>query len=330
MRRSRIYLASATPELVTSPNLGLGPGAEFDLVRAMLRRWDGQAIGVGDDAAVLDIPAGERLVVSTDASLDGVHFRREWLTPREIGARAAAAALSDLAAMAATPRGILIALALPADWVGAVEEVAAGIGEVARATGTWIVGGDITRAEQFGITCTVLGSARSPVRRDGLAAGDHLYVTGVLGGPSAALRALERGEPLEPALRERFARPRPRLGEALWLAQHGVHAMIDISDGLASELRHLAEASGLELRIDVERIPVMRGCTLSDATTGGEEYELLVGSPHALDVNAFARSFALPLSDIGRVHPAEAAAVIARRGDRGARVDLGVGHDHFS
>lgn len=312
------------------PDLGLGPGSEFDLVRAMARRWGDLAIGIGDDAAILDIPSGERLVVSTDASLEGVHFRRGWLTPREIGARATAAALSDLAAMAATPRGILIALALPAEWVGDVEAVADGIADVARATGTWIVGGDITRATQFGITCTVLGSAVTPVRRDGLAPGDRLYVTGVLGGPSAALRALERGEEGEPSHRERFARPRPRLAEALWLAQHGVRALIDISDGLASELRHLAVANAVELRIDVERIPVMRGCTLADATRGGEEYELIVGSPHALDVDTFARTFALPLSEIGRAHPAEEGNVVARRGDGGARVDLGLGHDHFS
>ncbi len=106
--------------------------------------------------------------------------------------------------------------------------------------------------------------------------------------------------------------------------------MIDISDALASELQHLAVANTLELRIDLERIPVMRGCTLADATRGGEEYELIVGSPHALDVNAFARTFALPLSEIGRAHPAEQGSVVARRGEAGALVDLGLGHDHFS
>ncbi len=199
---------------MSDPSIGLGPGREFDLVRAMVRRWGALASGIGDDAAVVDIPAGERLVASTDASLDGVHFRRGWLTPREIGARATAAALSDLAAMAATPRALLVALALPPDWVADVEEIAEGIGDVARATGTWIAGGDITRATQFGITCTVLGSTAAPVRRDALVPGDRLYVTGVLGGPCAALRALEGGVAVEPALRERFANPRPRIAEA--------------------------------------------------------------------------------------------------------------------
>lgn len=315
---------------MSAPQLGLGPGSEFDLVRAMVARWGALASGIGDDAAVIDIPPGERLVASTDASLDGVHFRRTWLTPREIGARATAAALSDLAAMGATARALLIALALPTDWVADLEEIADGIGDVARASGTWIVGGDITRASQFGITCTVLGSTHAPVRRSTVAAGDRIYVTGVLGGPAAALRALEQGAPVEPALRERFAAPRPRLAEGVWLAQHGVHAMIDISDALASELHHLATASALELRVDVERIPVMRGCTLADATRGGEEYELLIASPHPIDVNSFARTFAVPLSEIGRAHPAAEGSVVATRGEGGTRVDLGLGHDHFT
>ncbi len=315
---------------MTAPHIGLGPGNEFDIVRTMLARWGTLASGVGDDAAILDIPAGDRLVVSTDASLDGVHFRRAWLSPREIGARAAVAALSDLAAMAAAPRGLLVALALPGEWLGDVEEIADGIGEVARATGTPIVGGDITRASQFGITCTVLGSTPSPVRRDGMVPGDFVYVTGVLGGPSAALRAFERGEAPEPAVRERFARPRPRLHEAVWLARHGVHAMVDISDGLGAELQHLAAASRVEIRVELGRIPVMRGCTLQDATRGGEEYELLACSPHALDLDAFARTFALPLSEIGRARASAEPLVTAMRGDGDERVDLGAGHDHFS
>lgn len=312
------------------PHVGLGPGREFDLVRAMLGRWGELAHGIGDDAAIVDIPVGERLVVSTDASVEGVHFRREWLTLREFGYRATAAALSDLAAMAAAPRGMVIALTIPEASVEEVEALSDGIGDAARATGTPIVGGDITRGRQLTVTVTVLGSTANPARRDMVAPGDFIYVTGVLGGPAAALRALERGEELEPLLRERFARPRPRLQEAQWLAQHGVRAMIDISDGLASELQHLAVASGVELRIDADRIPVMRGCTWPDATHGGEEYELVVASPHALDADAFARAFALPLSEIGRARRAEIPAVIAHRAGSAERVDLGEGHDHFS
>lgn len=296
----------------------------------MLERWGELAHGVGDDCAILDVPPGERVVVSTDASVEGVHFRREWLSLREFGYRASAAALSDLAAMAASPRGMVIALTLPEASVSEVEALADGIGDAARQTGTPIVGGDITRGRELAVAITVIGSTAAPTRRDAVAAGDIIYVTGVLGGPSAALRALEGGERPEPALRERFAHPRPRLAEAAWLAQHGAHALIDISDGLASELRHLAVASGLELRIEADRIPVMRGCTFADATHGGEEYELVVASPRPLDADAFARTFALPLSEIGRARRAEVPRVVASRASGGERVDLGVGHDHFS
>lgn len=312
------------------PHISLASGREFDLVRAMLARWGALASGVGDDAAVLEVPPGERLVVSTDSSVEGVHFRREWLTPAEIGYRATAAALSDLAAMAAAPRGLVVALALPESWLSSVDALADGIGEAARLSATPIVGGDLTRASELSITVTVMGSTAVPTHRDAVRPGDFLYVTGVLGGPTTALRSFERGETPDPLARERFARPRPRLNEGIWLAQHGVRAMIDISDGLVSELRHLAVASAVELRVDVDRIPVMRGCTWPDAMRGGEEYELLLASPRPLDVNEFARTFALPLSEIARARVAERPAVVGVRGTTGERVDLSAGHDHFS
>lgn len=315
---------------MTAPHIGLASGKEFDLVRSMLARWGTIASGIGDDAAVLDIPPGERVVVSTDASVEGVHFRREWLTPLEIGYRATAAALSDLAAMGAAPRGLVIALGIPEQWLGDVDALADGIGEAARLSGTPIVGGDISRAGELSVTCTVIGSTATPTRRDQVRPGDILYVTGVLGGPASALRAMQRGEVVDPLARERFARPRPRLLEGIWLAQHGVRAMIDISDGLASELRHLAVASGVELRVDADRIPVMRGCSAQDAIRGGEEYELVLSSSHALDVNEFARTFALPLSEIGRARTAEVPSVIAVRAGGTERVDLSAGYDHFT
>lgn len=308
----------------------LGPGIEFDLVRTLLERWGAQAVGIGDDAAVLDIPPGERLVVSVDTSVERVHFRRDWMSPADIGYRAVTAALSDLAAMAASPRGLLVTLVIPDDARDLVGAIAEGIGDAARQAGTTIVGGDLSRGDELAIGCTVLGSATAPARRSAVRAGDVLYVTGLLGGPAAALRALREGRPPDVAWRQRFLRPRARLAEARWLAQHGVRAMIDVSDGLASELQHLAAASGVSLRLDVERIPVLRGCSLADATRGGEEYELLLASAHPLDVDAFARTFALPLSEIGRARPCAVPEVIALRGTTGERVDLGAGHDHFS
>ena len=116
----------------------LGPGAEFDAVRALVRGWGALAEGIGDDAAVLEVPRGERLVVSTDASVENVHFRRAWLSPREIGARATTGALSDLAAMGATPLGIVVALVVPYAWRADLEALAEGIGDAVRDAGTRI------------------------------------------------------------------------------------------------------------------------------------------------------------------------------------------------
>ncbi|MEO6444573.1 MAG: thiamine-phosphate kinase [Gemmatimonadaceae bacterium] len=310
-------------------NMPLGPGGEFDLVRTMLARWGALAHGVGDDAAVLAVPEGERLVVSTDTSVEQVHFRREWLSAEEIGYRATMAALSDVAAMGATPLGFLVALSLPARWIPAVPALADGIGDAARLAETTILGGDVTQGEALGITVTVLGSSARPVPRNGARPGDRLFVTGVLGGPAAALRDLQGGRTPPGTLRERFARPRARLREARWLAAHGARAMIDVSDGLASELRHLATASNVALSLDVARVPVMPGCTLEDAISGGEEYEIVAALPGAIDPSAFVRAFGVSLSEIGIVDAAGIPSVTAYRTVREARVDLGTGHDHF-
>jgi thiamine-monophosphate kinase len=306
----------------------MGPGREFDLVRAMLLRWGEAAQGLGDDGAILDVPAGERLVVSTDSSVEHVHFRREWMSPAEIGYRAATAALSDLAAMAARPLGMLVAISTPVSWLDDIPGVADGVGEAASSQGCPIVGGDLSRSSELVLAVTVLGSAIAPARRSAVVAGDSIYVTGTLGGSALALEALERGESPDPEHWMRFAHPPARIREAQWLAANGAHAMIDISDGLASELGHLAAASGVELRIDAGRIPVVRGSTARGAATSSEEYELIVTSPVALDVAAFEREFGLRLTAIGRAHDADRPAVLAFRDD--VRVDLGLGHDHFT
>jgi thiamine-monophosphate kinase len=326
----------------------LGPGSEFDLVRRLAARWGERAAGLGDDAAVLDVPAGERLVVSTDAFVEDVHVRRGWLLPREIGWRATAAALSDLAAMAARPLGIVVAVALPESWLGDAEEIADGIGEAAAYAGTQVIGGDTTRAPQLSLTVTVLGSAARPLLRTGARPGDRVWVTGALGGPLAALRDLQRGvEPL-PFNRARFAHPEPRIREAQWLAGRGATAAIDISDGLAADARHLAAASGVRLRLDLDQLPLHEeidprtgawsasehrarpAAALLDAARSGEEYELLVTAPGPLDVAEFTARFGVRLTEIG---------VVSEAGDLGAgietriageRVDPPAGHDHLS
>ena len=305
----------------------LGPGGEFDIVREMQRRWGTLARGLGDDAAILDVPAGHRLVVSTDASVEDVHFRRGWLSPEEIGWRATAAALSDLAAMAATPLGFVVAVSLPDEWRDALPGLVDGIGLAARDAATAIIGGDLTRGRDLALTITVLGHAATPLTRAGARPGDALWVTGALGGPLAALRAFERGAvPTEP-YRARFARPRPRLAEARWLAAQGARAAIDVSDGLLAESGHLAAAGGVRVIVDLDRVPCLEGIDATDAVRSGEEYELLVAAPPTLDASEFAAAFGLALTMVGRI---EAGAPVAEATRGGARVDLATGHDHFS
>jgi thiamine-monophosphate kinase len=309
-------------------HLSLGSGGEFDAIRAMLRVWGASASGIGDDAALLSVPESESLVVSTDASFEGVHFRREWLTPREIGARAAAAALSDLAAMAATPIGLLLALGMPADWRAELDALAHGVGELAAASGCPIVGGNVTRAAELSLTITVLGSSARPLTRAGARPGDVLYVTGALGGPGAALDALLGGARPRDVDRARFAAPRPRLAEARWLAERDATAAIDISDGLVSDAGHLAAASAVHATLDVASLPCIEGIPPERAASSGEEYELLVTFPPSarVDVDAFLARFGIPLTLVGRVTDGDGVS-LERRGER---VDLPIGHDHLS
>lgn len=312
-----------------SDNIALGPGREFDVIRDLVRRWGSAAHGIGDDAAVLDVPPGARLVASTDATVENVHFRRGWLSATEIGYRAATAALSDLAAMAASPLAMLVAMSLPRGWYAVIGEIGDGIGEAARAFGAPITGGNLTGGSQLAITVTVLGSASHVLHRNGAQPGDSLYVTGALGGPGAALDAWERGGSPSAEHRARFARPTARIREAAWLAAHGARAAIDVSDGLFADARHLATASGVTACIELEAVPRVAGVTTGDALRSGEEYELLVAAPR-LDEHAFARDFELPLTRVGSVEPAVHAVPGARVRSRGVFVDLPAGHDHFS
>jgi len=308
-------------------NVPLGPGLEFDLVRTLAARWGATACGIGDDAAIVDVPAGQHLIASADTAVEGVHFRRDWLAPREIGWRAAAAALSDLAAMAATPIALLVSLSIPTTWLDDIPALADGVGDAARLAGACIAGGDLTSARELSIAITVLGAAADPLRRSGARPGDLLYVTGRLGGPHSALAAWQRGAAPTPDSRDRFAHPVPRLREAQWLAEHGAHAGIDVSDGLLSDAAHLAAASRARLAVALDALPVIGDVSPDEAARSGEEYELLVASPRAIDAAAFERRFGIPLTEIGRVETG-AADVVATL--RGVRVAPGGGFDHFS
>ncbi|HEX7124049.1 MAG TPA: thiamine-phosphate kinase [Gemmatimonadaceae bacterium] len=310
-----------------TPREALGPGAEFDLIRKLVARWGDAAADIGDDAAVLDVPLGERLVVSTDVSLDRVHFRRDWFAPDEIGYRATVAALSDLAAMGATPLGMLVALTLPLDAVREIDHLADGIGDAAASARCPVVGGDLSRGEHLSLTITVLGTASTPIRRGGARPGDTVYVTGELGGPAAALAALAAGQTVAPAYRSRLVRPVPRLAQGRWLAQHGATAMIDLSDGLASDVAHLAAASGVRIEVELDRVPRMDGVSPLAAAVAGEEYELVCTLPDETTVARLEPTDGVPLTAIGRVLAGAPEAVFTLQG---VRVDPGRGYDHFS
>jgi len=311
-------------------HLSLGAGREFDLIRAMLARWGPRARGIGGDCAVLDPPVGARLVVSTDSSVEDVHFRREWLSPSEIGYRATVAALSDLAAAAATPLGLLVALTVPDGWRDAVGAITDGIGDAVAQAGTVVLGGDTTSGPALSLTVTVVGAAARPLSRAGARAGDHVYVTGALGGPAAAVRALRAGLPVAAPWRARLARPAARLAEARWLADRGAVAAVDLSDGLLADVGHLAAASGVRITLRLDGVPRVDGVRLDDVGGGGEEYELAVVAPGGLDRVAFEHEFGTALTDVGDVRPVGADGPGVDAYDGAARVDLARGWDHFS
>jgi thiamine-monophosphate kinase len=320
---------------VTGPlETPLGPGAEFDRIRALAARWAGRARGLGDDCAFLEA-GGERLAVSLDLSVEGVHFTREWLTPAEIGYRAAAAALSDLAAVAAEPFALLLALAVPAgEPESTLEGLADGVADAAADCGATIVGGDLSRAGGIVIDCCVIGRAAAEVRRRGARPGDLLVVTGSLGGPLAALLEWRAGREPPAAARERFARPASRHGAARFLAAHRAHAMIDISDGLAGDLRHLLAASGVGASLAVDRLPVLPAAAdvaarhgepgWSVAARSGEEYELLAAVPSDAAA-AIVADCPVPVTVVGAIEAEPG----LRATERGAAVALPSGFDHF-
>ena len=310
-------------------HLPLGYGGEFDLISAALRQWGRLASGVGDDCAVLEVPSGMRVVLSVDTAVEGVHFRRGWLTPEEVGYRATTAALSDLAAMAAEPVGVAIAMTLPDAWRDDFLNICDGIGDATRAVGAKIIGGDLTHGKELSLTLTVVGHVEVPLSRGGAQPGDALWVTGRLGGPLLAIRAWEQGDAPSSESRARFARPVARFAEARWLAAHGVTAGLDISDGIVSDAGHLAAAGGVQLLVNLDRLPLAPAATTDDAAQSGEEFELLVTGPASLDAAAFEKAFGIPLTCIGAVAPPVSGEPAVEALRRGARVQLPRGHDHF-
>ena len=318
----------------------LGPGAEFDLIRRFLAREAGAhqrddvMVGPGDDAAVV---SAHPLAISTDLSIEGIHFRRDWLEAEEIGWRAAMAAFSDLAAMVARPVGMLVSVgASTEDARGFVERVLAGATDAARSLDAHLIGGDLTRSPgPLLLDVVVLGEVAHPLQRHGARVGDEVWVTGRLGAPAFAVQAWLGGGRPDVAARERFARPLARTREAVWLREHAdLTAGLDLSDGLAGDLPHLAAASGVTIVVEREAIPVHAAALDAPglALTGGEDYELcLVAPPGSIQhvVAGFEAAFRVPLTRIGHVTAAGTPAVMLREVD-GSLVPLPrPSYEHF-
>jgi thiamine-monophosphate kinase len=239
---------------------------ERGLLAELERR--GLARGIEHDAAQLE----GGLVVTQDALVEAVHFDLAWTTHRELGYKAAAVNLSDLAASGATPEALLVTLGAPGETaLDDLIELYAGLNE----PGVPVVGGDTTRAERLYLSVTALGRSERVPGRNGARRGDLVVVTGPLGAAGAAFRE------------QRHARPPLRLEEGRRLAR-AAHALIDVSDGLAVDAGHLAERSGCRIAIELERVPLAPGATVDDLGFG-EDYELLAATPDPLGFDVIGR-----------------------------------------
>jgi len=268
----------------------LSDAGELRLLRELERR--GLVSGVEHDAALL----ADGLVVTQDALVEGVHFRLDWISWRELGFRAAAVNLSDLAATGAEPEALVVTLAAPSETeLADVVELYEGIGEA----GVPVVGGDTTRADSLMLSVTAIGRSERVPGRAGARPGDTVVVTGPLGAAGAAFRP---GADVRPPI---------RLEEGRRLAATA-HALMDVSDGLAVDAARIAERSGVRIEIELERVPLAEGAELEDLGFG-EDYELLAAVAEAGD-----------FYEIGRC--LEGSGVALLRG--GEEVELG-GWDHF-
>jgi thiamine-monophosphate kinase len=266
------------------------------LARLLAASGPGVEIGIGDDAAVLAVPGARRLVWTIDEQVEGVHFRRDLLSWHDVGWRSFMAAASDVAAMGAEPWCALAALVLPAD-VGdeALEELARGQRDAAVAIGAPIVGGNLSRGPALSIATTVLGTCERATARAGARPGDGVWLAGRVGLAAAGLRALERGHADDPRLSPAVLAWRaPRALIAEGRAMNGVaHAAIDVSDGLARDVGHIALASGMRVVLDptalladsglIEAAGVLGQEALTLALHGGEDYALVAVSPAPLE-----------------------------------------------
>ena len=284
----------------------LGEFGLIALIRSLLPAGRSQIVGIGDDAAVVRAP-DQRVVATTDLLVEGRHFRREWSSGFDIGCKAAAQNFADVAAMGASPTALLAGLAAPGDLaVSWAQDLVRGLADEVRRAGAAVVGGDVSSADAVVLAITALGdlAGRDPVTRAGARAGDILAVAGQLGHSAAGLSLFQAGlaEPAEAAIRVREAgrttpdltgllelvtshrRPRPVYDAGPEAADLGATSMIDISDGLIADLRHVADASGVLIDVETERLPDNAALRLAGALLGADPlaWVLTGGEDHAL------------------------------------------------
>ncbi len=319
-----------------------GPGREFQRIREILRdlpdRQPGVRVGPGDDAAVL----ADGTVLSTDLGVEGIHFHLNWISPVEAGYRTAAAGVSDLAAMAAEPIGMLVSVGASGDGALA-EEVMTGVKSFVGDFGLALLGGDLIGSPGPLIVDVVsVGRALTPLLRSGAKVGDEVWVTGTLGGAAAGVALWRAGDDAVPrTLREAYAAPQPRVREARWLAEVGATAGIDLSDGLAGDAGHVAAASEVAVVIDRDALPLHPGLeglqlpggiSAADlALHGGDDFELMVCVPPGLldgKADDFARQFEVSLTPVGRVTEGAGVLLESRDPDAPTTSSRG-GYDHF-
>jgi len=322
---------------------------EFTRIRQFLSAFDlsPSPVGPGDDCAVFTPSKGAQLCFTVDAVVEGVHFTRATSAPADIGHKALAVNLSDLASMGAMPRFGLCALTLPEQFGRAeLAGLSRGMAALARSSGLELIGGNVSRAPQLSVTITVAGEVASgkALRRDGAKAGDRLYVGGTLGDAAAGLwllqqpmRRLPRGAR---ALLTAQRRPVPQLGLGRLAVGHA-RACIDLSDGLVADAAHLAEASGLSAVLEEESLPLSEplrqairsgavpGCAADWALSGGEDYRLLLAVPpkRAAAFEKAASEAGTPIHPVGRLEPGQGVRVLDARG-RPRKVKAGF--DHFA
>jgi thiamine-monophosphate kinase len=291
-------------------------------------------VGIGDDAAVLEPERNRLEVLTTDCQVESVHFDQTFVGAADIGHKALAVNLSDLAAMGAAPRVALLSLVLPpAMPVESVDALVDGMSALAARARIIIVGGNIARSPgPLIVDVTVTGSVhrRRVLRRAGARAGDDLYVTGSLGGAALGLRMLRQDARSTGDAVDRYRRPEPRTRFGMLLGRNrAARACIDLSDGLADGIRQIGEASGLGAIVEADDLPIEKGSTLRDALGGGEDYELLFAvSPRMRSRLRNARRLAgdLAVTRIGRL-TADRAMLLSRNG---STEELPAGFEHFA